>query len=264
MSSHQHPQFGQLPYLETVDDVARFIINMSEGDSDIYMPGIRVALDSMKFSQPQIGLLDRYASPRLSASIEKYLCGRKTEAISAHLENAFWAPMIAFAQNIIDPEPMGDLTHNQARNLSVLLLYATMQAGLSNMNLMLQMNAPNDGKQENSSVLAAQYANTNVYQVYEGMPASHILRVLQKGVVPQFIRAIEQETGVNAKDLASAQRYLYTRWAAEPTTLSGNKFLRPLDSFQWMRFSKPDADFIQEEIDIAKAESRKLLPPPSV
>lgn len=264
MSAHWDSQFEQLPYMETIDDVAHFVINMVTEKDRFYVKGIRAALEDMEFSRPQIGLLDQYASPKLSAKLEKHLCGENPEAIPEYLEKAFWAPMIAAAYQILYPEPMGDMTEQQTRELCVALLYAYMQANISNMNLLMQTNAASGDEVKNSSDLAAQYARANIYQVYSDMPASHTIRVLQKGVMPQFLRAIDQEVGLDAKDMASTQKKLYALWAEDPLKVSGNDLLRPLDPFEWMRFSKPDTAFALKESEIAYIDSRKLLPPPHV
>ena len=109
MPLNTQAQYEQLPYLETVTDVAEFVIRMVTDKQQIYMDGIRDALKGMEFSTAQIGLLDKYASSKLSKKLDAHLCGEHTEAIPAHLEKAFWAPMAAMSA-IVVAKPLSTTT----------------------------------------------------------------------------------------------------------------------------------------------------------
>lgn len=257
----QHPRYEQLPYLETIDDVAKFIIDMVVNKDNFFMPGVLAAYEDMELSQGQIGLLEKYASPKLSQKLDKHLAGDQVEEIPAHLERAFWSPMVMAAYQILKPEPMGDQNAQQSRNLCVGLLYASMQANISNLKLFTQSNTEYDTG--SSKELAREFGARNSYQIFENMPVGNVLQVFQRGIMPQFQRAIHQELGIDGKGMTLIQKKLQRTWVGDEAKSPNTEILAPINAMEWMRFGRLSHDMVKEEMDIASRESRKLLSKPA-
>jgi hypothetical protein len=257
-------QYEELPYLETLHELAQFVIEMTSVKRDVYMSGIRSAFQEMSVSTAQIGLLDEYGSPKLSEVLEPYIHGENKSRIPAVMERTFWDPLIDCAHKIVDPKPAGNASANTMKLMYGLVLYSTLHANIKNMNLMLQTNFPFQNDPENSDRLVAEFEQVNPYQVSTNMSAQSFIHCLKKGVLPQLARALESETGWSPQEITEAQKKIHEVWNEDPGRYNKGLYLKPLNAVQWMRYNRPHPSFFDVESEIGKKDYRKLLPPPSI
>ncbi|MFN3700926.1 MAG: hypothetical protein ACK4VI_05300 [Alphaproteobacteria bacterium] len=253
-------QYSNLPYLETLDDVARYIIDMTEDQAHYFMPAIHDAFRNFRFSQAQLGLVEKFASAKLSRQVESLMVEPYGPDMAERLENAFWEPLIVAADSVISAGEGND-QHNEARRRTMaLFLYATLQSNVSNLRLFLQ--SSDRDMSENTLRLAEKFASKNEFRLHTAMDANQALHVISKGILPQLRHAIERECGIAPQQLNQARQTLYKIASQERGIVQNMDFMMPVDPLPWMRFGTLPAHIVREEIDFSIREARRLLPPP--
>lgn len=254
------PQYEHLPHLQTIDDVADFVLDMLNSKSGIYTPGIRQALDDMSFSQGQLGILAETAAEKLRVKLEPYSVGEDDGKLADHLEKAFWTPLHASVKPIINPVKINKIDPKTARLYAATTLYVALDTAIGNMRLFMGSNGLEDGISRASK--GKKSGVSRVFEVYSAMPAYQTLDVLKNGVLPQLAVAIKTEAGFNNHAFDRAVKAVKSHWAENGAALSNVEMLKSVNAVEWMRFGRLPAHLIREELEQIAKDAPLALPAP--
>ena len=236
-----------LPYFQTLNDLANYIQKMPGENSGIFNVGLAQEFQSLSFSRAQIGILENSASQQLSKELEHYLLTDSPVILSKTMETAFWHGPFKAAEKITDPA-----TPQDQRLYAAVHLYAMLNASIHNARLFFP---ENEGKK-------GEFALRNEFKISSDMPAHQTLFVLKRGLLPQLANLIQDEFGIDRTRLSNIQKGIYHIWNNEPETISALKMLKPIPAAQWLKTLQPGDLFEREEILQAQADQNRFLAPP--
>lgn len=273
MNTQPHTEYEILPHadvlytdadndngLSSMDSIAKFIISMVEERSSIYRPGISEGLKNLCISKAQLGLLEKYASPKLSDKLSHFLADESLDDVVPMLDHAFWNPMVAASQKILElkGETEGEIL---AKQYAVVKLYAGINAAVGNMRMIMRAAS---GTGADPDITRTQKPPLrNEFETYTQMPAEQVLHVLKRGIMPQIAYTAHVEMGIDNKMLNKFHNAVLDVWENDPQSLSAVHMIRPIDPVEWMKYGSMRSEEFREEMIQAQADYNvKLLPPP--